>query len=79
MNNEQFQEWKSNPTTIEVTKLLFVQREAYCESLGSGGTVGEEVGSTVILTAKTVGIIEGLDQFLKMEYQGGQPAKEKGE
>jgi len=68
MNIEQFAEFKANPTTVEITKILTDLRDIWKENLANGSTLCTEVGETALLTARIVGKIEGLDEFLELEY-----------
>jgi len=70
MTKEQFAEWRSNPTTIEVTKALTALRNALMENMADGQTIViSDIGSTAIVTMKFVGKIEGLNEFLNLEYE----------
>jgi len=68
MDREQFAEWASNPTTIEIKKHLQKQRDALSDNLSCGSTLGADPGETALLTARVVGTIEGLDEFLNLDY-----------
>ncbi len=69
MNKEQFHEWKSSPTTIEVFDEIFKLKIALMEALGDGSTVSDSVDSTAITTARIVGTIQGINQLLEYNYE----------
>jgi len=64
MTKVEFVEWVDHPVTKEMMRLFGEVREAYVDRLVSGDTLGKEVQ-----TAKTVGVVKGLDFFLKAEYE----------
>jgi len=67
MNKEDFDQWKSNPVTKEVMEIIRDWRTAYANSLAMGGTYNpDSMENTFGNTAKTVGVIEGLDQILNI-------------
>jgi len=68
MNKEQFQEWKFNPTTIEIYKKLADVRDVLEKSLASGQTLCTTADETHGSTARMVGNIEGLNQLLNIEF-----------
>jgi len=69
MNKEQFHEWKSNPTTIEVFDEIFKLKVALSDALANGSTVSESIDGTAITTARIVGTIQGINQLLEYNYE----------
>jgi len=69
MTKEQFHEWKNNPTTIEIYKVLTSLKESLQEGLASGQTLCTTADETHGNTARMIGNIEGLNQILNMTYK----------
>jgi len=69
MTKEQYEEWKSNPTTIEVFKKITEVRDILKENLSTGMTLSDTGDMIVKSTARVVGNIEGLDQLLGMYFE----------
>ena len=70
MIKEQFHEWKANPTTLEVFEEIRGLKSALADSLASGNTICSTTSETALVTARIVGIIEGLNQLLDFNYEG---------
>jgi len=68
MNKEQFAEWKSNPSTIEILKEIEGTKRNLLERLSSGETLGTNADETHGQTARIIGTIEGLSQLLNISY-----------
>ena len=67
---EEFEEWKVHPVTMEVFSILRSIRDDNDEFMTSGGTVDlESIEATAMKTARTQGLIEGLDAFLNMDHE----------
>jgi len=60
MTKREFIEWRDSPVTTELMRMFQEVREAYVDKLVRGDTLGNEV-----VTAKDVGIVKGLDFFIK--------------
>ena len=66
MTKEEFQEWKGNKTTQKILDLLSKDRESIKEDLSHGATLGQFTGES---TARLVGIVQGLDRIIEIEYE----------
>lgn len=66
MNQEQFYEWRNQEATVEVFKEIAAVRDQLKDHLARGDTVRDQVE-----TARVVGNIEGLNQLLNIDYEGG--------
>lgn len=64
MQKEQFKEWEANPVTKEVMGVIRQAQNQYIMDLASGQTLGDSTE-----TAKFVGIIEGLNFLLNIQYE----------
>ena len=73
MDKEQFAEWKSNPSTVEILEEITVLRNALQERLASGQTLCSTADETHGNTARMVGNIEGLDQLLNITFSEEEP------
>lgn len=71
MTKEQFQEWKTNPTTVEIYKKLEETKQALVDGLAAGQTLSTSADETHGSTARMVGNIEGLNQLLNISYEDG--------
>jgi len=69
MNSEQFQEWKSNPTTVEIFKELEKVRDDIKDALCSGQTLNSSSSETISNTARLIGNLEGINQLLNINYE----------
>jgi len=67
MTRTEFIEWRDHAVTVELMKLFKEVREAYADKLVRGDSLGKEA-----LTAQDVGIVKGLDFFLKAEFEGDE-------
>ncbi len=76
ITNEQFQEWKANPTTIEIFEILEKTKQALQNGLANGQTLCTTADETHGSTARMVGNIEGLNQILDIEYKEEPTTKE---
>jgi len=65
LTKEEFGEWKHQPVTEKVLKVLAGQREVFSDALLNGATLCGH--RTAEETAKAVGIIYGVDLLLQME------------
>lgn len=70
MNKEQFDEWMTHPTTIEVFKEFTSVRDELRDHLASGGTLSGSAEVTLSNTAEVVGQIKGLEQLLNAYFAG---------
>ena len=69
MNREEFAEWINHPGTIEIFKEFKKVKEGLMEDLEHAGTINNEsIDSTVIMTARVVGQIQGINQLLDIEF-----------
>lgn len=65
---EEFRLWKDSRTTRKIYHLLSRHQESYKRSLISGCLLNlASSDATAMATARTVGIVEGMDKFLDME------------
>lgn len=66
---QEYREWKEHLITQRVFKELRKERERLVFNITNGGTLknGEGTGEA---TAKTVGIICGIDLILQMTFEG---------
>jgi len=69
MNKEQFQEWKSNPTTVEIFKELEQVRDDIKDALCSGQTLNSSSSEMISNTARLIGNLEGINQLLNINYE----------
>ena len=69
MNREQFAEWQSNPTTIEIFEKLEGVRADLEKGLASGQTLCTTADETHGSTARMIGNIEGLNQLLDISFE----------
>lgn len=63
-----FEEWISAYATQEIMQMLASHRQRALESLGLGSTLADDASITAQHTAKVVGLLEGIDLMLDMEY-----------
>ena len=68
MTREQFEEWKSNPTTIKIYKIFDEVKKALEENLASGQTLCSTADETHGNTACMIGKIWGLNQLLNINF-----------
>lgn len=73
ITKEQFGDWKANPVTVAVMEQLDERKALLASVLCDGGTVGSKVDETALNTARHVGVIEGLNQILNIEFIDGAP------
>lgn len=66
---EQFAEWKAQPVTEEIFKLLAEVKKELQTRLANGNTLGQHADVTHGLTSKIVGQIDGLNQLLNISYE----------
>jgi len=70
---EDLDQWKIHPITKEVMAIIRDWRGAYAESLAMGGTFDpDSMEITFGNTAKTIGVIEGLDRILNIAITEGE-------
>ena len=67
ITKEDLEQWKVHPITVEVMGIIKDWRDDYMNSLARGSTFNpDSMEITFGNTAKSVGIIEGLDQILNI-------------
>ena len=64
MTKVEFMEWRDHPVTKELIRMFTEVRDAYAERLVGGFTIDEPTK-----TSKDVGVIKGLDFFLKAQFE----------
>jgi len=69
ITKEQFNEWKSNPTTQEIYKELEALKLSLQGLLGDGQTVGRSADETHSNTSMAVGHIKGINQLLNISFE----------
>ena len=69
ITSEAFQEWKANPTTIEVYKDMTRLKTILGDDILDGNTLGTTADETALLTARIVGKIEGIREFLEYKVE----------
>jgi len=69
MTKEAFEEWKSNPTTIEIYKILGDLKKSLQDNLANGQTLCSTADATMGSTARMIGNIEGLNQLLNISFE----------
>jgi len=65
MTKREFIDWRDNAVTVEMMRMFGEVRVAYADKLVRGDTLND-----VVVTAKDVGVVKGLDFFLKAEFEG---------
>jgi len=65
ISREEYKEWRESKVTKEVMKGLSQVQEDLKEFLSNGGTLGKDSVSTDFI----VGRIQGLNDFLNVEYE----------
>ena len=73
MSEEQFYGWMNDNRTLEIFDKLGELKAYLSDRLTNGNTICPTASETALLTAKTVGNIQGLNQLLNISYL----AKEK--
>lgn len=73
LTREEFNSWKEQKVTKIVAKALGELQEGLKEHLSAGGTLTDENSSNK--TAFVVGRIQGLSDFLKVEFDDAPEAK----
>ena len=66
ISKAEFADWKSQPVTQEVLKVVAEARQATEGHLLYGGTIGE---NTAEETARAVGVLQGLDMLLAVDFE----------
>jgi len=69
INQEQLQEWESQPATVEIFQEIEQMISELKDALADGQTISESPGQTALSTARMVGEIKGLSQLLGISYQ----------
>jgi hypothetical protein len=67
LTREEFNSWKENKVTQIVIKALSGLQNQLKDHLSAGGTLAGD-GSAEVQTAATVGRIQGLNDFLLVDY-----------
>lgn len=67
MKKEELTGWYNLPTTQEIFKSLRGLKDDLREGLANGSTLCSSAEETQAATARTVGIIEGLNQMINSE------------
>ena len=73
MSEEQFYGWMNDNRTLEIFGKLKELKSFLSDRLTDGNTICPTASETALLTAKTVGNIQGINQLLGITYL----AKEK--
>jgi len=68
-SKETFGLWKTLPITKAVIEGLREEKQNLMDMLSTGQTLRGKSGDTAEATARTVGMIEGIDLILNIEYQ----------
>ena len=67
LTQEDLDQWKKHPVTIEVMDVIQRIRDMHVDALATGGTFdADSMEVTFGNTAKVVGMIEGIDVFLNL-------------
>ena len=74
LSKEEFDNWIHQRTTRLVFAIVEAHRQRTIEYLGMGFSLKDDPGTTAQATAKWVGLVEGLDLLLQIEY--GEDAEE---
>lgn len=68
---EQFAEWKTNPVTKEIFKMLKDTKEEIVEQICLGNTIGINAEATHGLTSRAIGHLDGINQLLNISFSAG--------
>lgn len=66
VSKAEFSDWKNQIVTQAVFKKINDAREATVEHMLFGGTVGDNTGED---TARAVGVLQGLDMLLGIDWE----------
>ncbi len=73
-NKEDFVQWKRNPVTEHIFKLLNKHKTAQVHALSSSGVIMSD--NSEKLSARALGVIEALDLVLYVNYNDVDEAEE---
>jgi len=67
INPEALEEWKANPITLQVMKLLEQEKQNLLEGMGNGHFLNlENMEESFGNAAKCVGVVEGISRFFDL-------------
>ena len=78
MSEEQFHGWMNDNRTLEVFGKLGELKSFLSDRLTDGNTICPTASETALLTAKTVGNIQGINQLLGITYLAKEKEEEEG-
>jgi len=64
ITKEEFEQWRSNPVTLEIMKILMERQDKIAHQIASGACLGDESAH-----ALAVGRYQEIDDLRKMKYE----------
>lgn len=69
-SKDDFKDWKNSPVTEWVFEELELMKKDYCVALIEGATLtSSSVEKTALMTAESVGFVNGLTAVMKIEIE----------
>lgn len=73
ITKEQYEIWRTQRITQEIFKVLSKMRDEFKEQLAGGAVLNSASGEqTLAAYSRVLGIIEGIDQVLNMDFEEGE-------